>query len=509
MRKNTGRPAFLRGLNEMKKHRLLIAVLSAAFVILTGLPAVSCAEKAENTPGADTVTTASETEPGQAYVTAGLPDTDFEGETFTFYGRIYEGAWSATDILRKEIDGEQINDALYERTAYIEEKYNAVLETVASENGTVAPLVKTLISAADTSFQAIVCNVYDAGSVSAEGMLSDLKNVENLDLSQRWWAQATNRSLTIAGKQFYATGEIFIIDNKSVRVFFFNKDMIGDFNLEDPYVLVKNNDWTLDRYFSLNEAVKTDLNGDNRMDFENDCYGTMAQTTLGSVLYLASGELITAKDENDIPYISCDTDRALTIMTVIAEKLSQSSSVSLSESVAVNGVYPDNLVYFQEGRALFAPEVLLHIETMRDCDVDIGILPPPKYDAQQKDYYCYADGWCVNVVSVPVTNPEPGKIGFILEAMAADSLNNLTPAYYDICLTNKYVRDEESVEMLDLIFSKVVMDNANIFSWGSLQSAVSGAVADGSAIASVIESKRSATEKAIEKTVEAVLSAGD
>ncbi|MHB1150950.1 MAG: type 2 periplasmic-binding domain-containing protein [Eubacteriales bacterium] len=488
----------------MKKNQSFILILLAASVVFSGVLMTACAETAGNTPATDSgITSAESIETEKVYVTANLPDTDFEGETFTFYGRIYDGAWSAVDILTKEIDGEQINDALYERTAYIEDKYNAVLETIASENGTVTSLVKTLISAADTSFQAIVCNVYDAGAISVEGMLTDLNHVENLDLSQRWWAQATNESLTIAGKQFYATGDIFIIDNKATRVFFFNKDMISDFNLENPYALVKNNEWTLDNYFALNEAVKTDLNGDNQMSFEFDCYGTMAQTTLGTVLYLASGELITAKDENDIPYITCGTDRALTIMTTIAEKVSQSSAISLSESTKVNGTYPDNLVYFQEGRALFAPEVLLHIETMRDCIIDIGILPPPKYDEKQSDYYCYADGWCVNTVSIPVTNSEPGRIGFILEAMAADSLNNLTPAYYDICLTNKYVRDEESAEMLDLIFSKVVMDNANIFSWGSLQSAVSSAIADGSAIASAIESKRSATEKAIEKTVTA------
>lgn len=478
-------------------------------MIFSGVFLTACSTTG-NTPPSGTGTTASETsETEKIYVTADLPDNDFEGETFTFYGRIYEGAWSAVDILSKEIDGEQINDALYARTAYIEDKYNATLETISSENGTVTSLVKTLISAADTSFQAIVCNVYDSGAIAVEGMLADLNYVDNLDLSQRWWAQATNDSLTIANRQFYAAGDIFIIDNKSTRVFFFNKGMIKDFNLENPYTLVKDNKWTLESYFALNEAVKTDLNGDNQMQFEYDCFGTMAQTTLGSVLYLASGELITAKDENDIPYISCDTDRALGIMQTIAEKVSQSASISLSESVKVNNIYPDNLVYFQEGRALFAPEVLLHIETMRGSEVDIGITPPPKFDENQKDYYCYADGWCVNVVSIPVTNADPGKIGFILEAMAADSLNNLTPAYYDICLTNKYVRDEESAEMLDLIFSKVVMDNANIFSWGSLQSAVSAAIADGSAIASVIESKRSATEKAIEKTVDAIQSAGN
>ncbi|MDD4772908.1 MAG: hypothetical protein PHZ09_04810 [Eubacteriales bacterium] len=486
----------------MKNNRWFISALLAA-AVLSGMFMTACADVSD-TAGSDSGTSASETETVQIYVAADLPETDFEGETITFYGRIYDGIWSASDIISKEIDGEQINDALYERTVNIENKYNVVLETIESGEGTVTTPVKKLISAADTSFQALVCNVYDAGSISVEGMLVDLKDVEYLDLSQRWWSQATNDSLTIANKQFYATGEIFIIDNKSTRVFFFNKDMIGDYNLDNPYTLVKDNKWTLESYFALNEAVKQDLNGDNLMKFEDDCFGTMAQTTLGSVLYLASGELITAKDENDIPYITCDTDRALTIMSTIAEKVSRSESISLSESTLVNGSYPDNLVYFQEGRTLFAPEVLYHIETMRGCDVDIGIIPPPKYDENQDDYYCYADGWCVNVVSVPVTNDDTGKTGFILEAMAADSLNNLTPAYYDICLTSKYVRDEESVEMLDLIFSKVVMDNANIFSWGSLQATVSSAIASGTEIASAIESKRSATEKAIEKTVTAI-----
>lgn len=332
----------------MKKNKFYISILLAASVVFSGVLMTACAETAGNNPGGDTeITSAEETETEKVYVTANLPDTDFEGETFTFYGRIYDGAWSAIDILSKEIDGEQINDALYNRTALIEDKYNVVLETIASENGSITSLVQPLIAAADTSFQAIVCDVYDAGTISAEGMFIDLNQVDNLDLTQRWWAQATNDSLTIANKQFYATGDIFIIDNKATRVFFFNKDMISNFNLENPYTLVKNNEWTLDSYFALNEAVKTDLNGDNQMNFESDCYRTMAQTTLGTVLYLASGELITAKDENDIPYITCSTDRALTIMTTIAEKVSQSSAISLSESTKVNGTYPDNLVYFQ------------------------------------------------------------------------------------------------------------------------------------------------------------------
>ena len=172
----------------------------------------------------------------------------------------------------------------------------------------------------------------------------------------------------------------------------------------------------------------------------------MAQTTLGSVLYFASGNLLTGKDENDIPYALCGTDQAINVMTGISDKIAGLPSISTSGETGVSGgVHPDNIMYFMDGRVLFAPEVLVHIETMRDCKVDIGILPPPKYDEAQDKYICYADGWCVNVLSIPTTNTAPDDAGFLFEAMAADSLNNLTPAYFDVVLTDKYARDAQSV----------------------------------------------------------------
>ena len=71
--------------------------------------------------------------------------------------------------------------------------------------------------------------------------------------------------------------------------------------------------------------------------------------------------------------------------------------------------------------------------------------------------------------------------------MAADSANN-HPAYYEVALTDKFVRDEESVKMLDLILDSVSMDNANIFSWAGIESIVGTAIYKGEAIASKVES---------------------
>ena len=46
----------------------------------------------------------------------------------------------------------------------------------------------------------------------------------------------------------------------------------------------------------------------------------------------------------------------------------------------------------------------------------------------------------------------------ILEALAAESYHTVTPAYYEKTLVDKYIRDEESEEMIDIILSSHVYD---------------------------------------------------
>ena len=477
---------------------LILASLLAAALISCG------AEDAQTavTTDADTAPiTEAETEAPR--ITANLPERDFGGEEFTFYGRIYAGGdWSADDILIHSADGDTINDAVYERTVYIEDTYNVKLGVIESQNGSIGGMVKPLLLAGDTSFQAIVSAVVDAGGWAAEHLLWDLNEVENLDLSAPWWSQKANNTMSLAGKQYYVTGDIFIVDNQAIRMVFFNKDMIEDFDLESPYTLVRNNEWTIEKLVEYSETVQGDLNGDNTFKPGDDRFGTMAQGSFGSVLYYASGNSITAKDKDDLPYIACNTDAAMTVMSGISQLISSCDAILMSdENTSTDSAWPDNVRHFMDGRVLFAPEVLLLIELARNCPVDIGMLPPPKYDASQDGYYCFADNWCPNVVSIPITNAKPDDAGFIIEAMAADSMNNLTPAYYEVALTEKYARDKDSVEMLDLILDSMVLDNANIFGWGGMEGAVGSAINEGNAIASTIERRVKATNTAMEKTV--------
>lgn len=488
----------------MKKKTLLCLLLTALLLSpsLTGC-AGDTKETTADTTSDTTDTVAAETEP-ERYA-ADLPARDFGGETFNFYTRSYEGVWAVSDFLTEEMTGEMINDALYERQSYMEETYNLQLIETGSLADDILANVKTFISAGDSSYQGIIGRAYNMADLTLEGMLLDLYEVDNIDLSQPWWGQTMNDSISIGGKLQYATGDLLIIDNKAERIYYYNKDLATDLGLGNLYATVREGNWTIDTFMQYNEIAILDVNGDGIMDREVDQFGTMAQPQhLGFGLYMGAGQMVIGKDKDDIPYFQAATSDALDIMMTIADRIGGSPAISCSGDQTLSTSMPNNMIYFQEGRVLFAPEVLLHIETMRDCDIDIGILPNPKLSAEQEDYYCYADGYCVNAVAIPITNTDSEKVGFVLEAMAAESKNGLTPAYFEVCLTDKYVRDEDSVEMLEMVLSSAVLDLGEVFRWNSIASTVSNAIYEGDAIASTIAANESKIQSSIDKTLEAL-----
>jgi len=115
---------------------------------------------------------------------------------------------------------------------------------------------------------------------------------------------------------------------------------------------------------------------------------------------------------------------------------------------------------------------LVDINGMREAEFEFGILPYPMFDENQQEYNNLISTGLVSSVSVPITSRDTEKTGATLEAMAWLSTTTLTPAYYDNALKTRYVRDEESGDMLDIIFATRVYDLGFISDWGGAGSLV-------------------------------------
>ncbi|MCR5783843.1 MAG: hypothetical protein K6G90_14045 [Clostridia bacterium] len=107
------------------------------------------------------------------------------------------------------------------------------------------------------------------------------------------------------------------------------------------------------------------------------------------------------------------------------------------------------------------------LEARNDKDRDFGILPEPKYDDSQDHYSTYAFPF-YPLLSVPVSvkGDKLSMTGFIIEALAAESYKTLTPAFYEKALSAKYVRDEYSFEMLNIILRSRIYDPLYFYNWG-------------------------------------------
>ncbi|MBO4932946.1 MAG: hypothetical protein J6I42_12275 [Clostridia bacterium] len=93
---------------------------------------------------------------------------------------------------------------------------------------------------------------------------------------------------------------------------------------------------------------------------------------------------------------------------------------------------------------------------------DYAILPYPKWDETQTDYYTMSDG-SSPLISIPVTVTDTEFAGIITEALCAEAWKTITPAVYDMALKSRGARDETSVQIIDMIERGAIIDFGFVF----------------------------------------------
>lgn len=98
-------------------------------------------------------------------------------------------------------------------------------------------------------------------------------------------------------------------------------------------------------------------------------------------------------------------------------------------------------------------------EYLRGMKEVYGIVPIPMLNADQDDYCSYAHDQ-MTAWGIANDTPEDRRemLGAFLEAMASESYRNVTPAYYEVALKNKYAKDPASWQMLDIVTEKLYID---------------------------------------------------
>ncbi|MCL1859607.1 MAG: hypothetical protein FWF92_10300 [Oscillospiraceae bacterium] len=431
-----------------------------------------------------------------------LPEIDFNGRDFNVITvEVTEAIRFYEHFDADEQNGEPINDALYTRKLHVEEKFNINMKTVKSANP--AETARKSILAGDNNFDLIVDTLFNIRNLASQSILADLYNVPYIkdDLDKPWWDQALKRDLSIKGKLFFQAGDIVLKDKLRLAVMYFNKDMFKTVGLEYPYQYVYDGVWTIDKLVEITKGVNADLNGDGIMD-QNDQWGLMSEWENGLHMFIAAGERTVKLDGNGFPEITMNTPRGIEVIQKVLDLCTDGVTMFHADTIKDSGnIWYKASEFFQENRFLMRTSVFEPIvRDLRAMPTDFGILPYAKYDEQQENYYSNVKGDGL-FIAIP-DNADHDFSGLITEALAYESSTTLMPAFYDLCLTSKILRDDESEGMLDIIFDSKVYDIGNIYNIGTFPTILYNLISSKkSDFISQFEKNLGANEKALDKFI--------
>jgi len=424
---------------------------------------------------------------------------DFKGAVINVLARKdgwYDGSQDLDDLTVEEINGEVLNDAVYNRTKKVEEKYNFQIKiTPAKEPVTT---VQKSIKAGDDEYQMIQEKLmFMSQTLVPQNYLYNLQTVLSLNLDAPWYNQNAIKDLSINKKITVLAGDMTVNDKGGVIMAVFSKKLSAQYGLENLYNTVRSGKWTLDKMHELMLITTVDLNGDGKFTLKDDQWGLAIEDYGGWMLSAASGNRLAALDENGIPYMTHLTEKNINDYERIKKIMYEAyGKVTTPDD-------EDHVKVFVENRAFLSVDMLSSIAMLRGMEEDFGIIPLPKQDEVQKNYITTISPWVSRFIAIPSTCQNTEMVGAVIDAMSRESGAGVMPAYYNNLLHQKIARDEESIEMLKNIFASVIYDIGSVFNWGNIWDEqhhfFAGKKEDYMSYHEKIDGK---VQKALEKTIE-------
>ncbi len=481
-------------------------ISALALLLLAAMAVSSCGDSGAGT----TSETAAETtgavvteEPTEADLRAQIPDnlpeTDMNGYQFRVWTR------DRTDFVEdiaadSEETGEVIDDAIYNRNKAVEERFNIELvQRALVLDSFNAELVKT-ITAGEDSHDLALGQVTTVPNLCTEGYFLDwYEDLPHVNLESPWYIGNAAEALSVNGHAYAMIGELNLDVLRFTYCIYFNKTIAQNYDLENLYTVVSEGRWTLEYLRSLSTEIYSDLNGDGQKS-EDDLLCISGDPYSAVVTYQYAFDNSTYSiGEDKIPYLSMDREKANDIATKLNDLYHTTAGGYTKDWGSGNTAWANGNLLFKTG--LFQNAV-----GYRDIEsFDFGIIPYPKYDEAQSNYYTMSDG-AHGAMTVPITIPNPEYTSIILEAMNAETYKQVVPAYYDTSLKVKFSRDDESGQILDLLMAGRVFDFGYVYNIGSISFTIQDLVSkNNSNSESAYASKIKAAEKAAEKIIDAYL----
>ena len=413
-------------------------------------------------------------DPADEYLPA--PKAEYEGKE---YGIIFREDYAYEWEFDEADAGSHINDAIYKRNQAVENRYQIALTyypVVSTGNGVfesnfMDPITTTILNG-ENIYQLAAGYEYRLAYNSALGNFMDWYQVSNVNLNADWWDGNFAEAASYKNHTYIMTGSLSLSHLYSSSCVFFNQDMINSAvpgGSAEVFATVDAGTWTLDTFYEYVKLFTSDDDGVEGMS-ENDSYGYATNDTTAVDAFLFCSNIpVSGRDSEGEVKLYAVSEKLSNLATKLNEIINTSGHTYNQSSTNVEMNVHIGMI--SKGKTAFTTSALRYAVDLRETAVNYGILPYPKYNEDQKNYYSITMDYST-AFAIPKTAAEDiDFVGTITEAMAYYSYAYVRDALYNTVLKYRDAKDAESSQSVDIILANPKYDFAYVyaFSWGDEQ----------------------------------------
>jgi len=451
--------------NRIKTIVLIFIVLGMIFIFSCGngdsenMNISSGDEAGIKNPGAESA--------AEGRIPDGLPERDYENYEFGILSVDPKDVNEIPQVQVEEEIGEIINDSTYHRNMAVEERFNIRIKPIYVTWLEAPEYLRRAVNAGDTTYDLALVMQHQVGNVVVSNLLRPWNELEHVvDFDKPWWQKEANRAFNFGDTVYITTGDMCTSIFYYSNAMYFNKRMAADYGIEDIYDVVRNSKWTIDYLMNVTRNIYSEFN-DGTASLEN-LYGFGLTCANEIDAFVAASGLSIIEQKNGELVFGINNERMINLVSKAVD-LCHRPSTFINKDIW--GVSRDELFrMFAADRIFITPGTFMSlINNTRDMDSDYGVLPYPMLDEKQGGYFNEpATLLATLVIPTTVQTENIERVGIITEALNREAYYTVRPAFYDVALKVKTVRDEDSEEMIDIILDGRRYDMGMAFDFSSM-----------------------------------------
>lgn len=436
---------------------------------------------------------------GREAVDDELPNSYYDGKEFRILAREREDFKQEIGVELEQSE-DVVSNAIFNRNKTVEDRFG--VKQVATHVADPSQDIKKTVRAGLDSYDLYVDHVRTACSIATEGIFYAVDELDYVNLEKPWYISSATDAISVKGKSYFLAGDFCLSMYKFTYCMYFNKNMLSKHpEIENLYTVAKEGRWTIDYLNNLVKDLWHDLNGNGIRD-DKDEFGFTSEWHSSVITYqYALDNPVMTMDGDGVPQLTFNTPKMSNIVQKVYELFIENPG-SWTGTWGVPGPI------FSEGRSLLMNGLFSAASGMRDVDFEFGIIPYPKYDEDQAEYYTMVDG-AHSIMAVPTTVQDTEFVSTIIEALNAESYKKVIPAYYETELKIKGARgDEDAAEILDTISKGIKFDFGYVY--GSMGMMFQTIIANGNSnFASAYDKQEKSAIKEYNRVIERYLDIAD